>query len=408
MRVGKGSKMEKLRLLGVGLLVISILLIGASISRAGSPESIKIGVPGPYTGAAAEKGEHLKYGIILAAEEINERGGVLGKEIELIFADTEAKADVGVSAYEKLITQDGVSFIVGEVNSHVALATMDVVARYRIPTIYAIPASDELGDKVKSDPEKYGNIFMTDVPVSLMQNGAFLWLKEIIKEGKWQPPSKTFGLIVEDTSWGRIVGEIWKAGLEEMEWENVLYEVVPFGATEYYPIITKVIAKKPALLKIELTSLPAGVAITKQMHEMGVTSLIFGGYYQKTREFPEMAGTFAEGQLNIKEAYAKWWDYRITDRFPKADPIASMYSYDALYILVTAIRRAGTLDADAVIDALLQTDYHGVFMRTVFDPVTHFAKVGKEYKLYGVAQFSEGQLWLIWPPEYAEKEVELP
>jgi branched-chain amino acid transport system substrate-binding protein len=245
-----------------------IVLISAGL--AGAQDVIKVGVPAPYSGPAAEKGEHLKYGILVAQEEINAKGGILGKKVELVFADTEAKPEVGVSAYEKLIARDKVHFIVGEVNSDVALATLDVVAKYKIPTIYVIPASDELGKKVKSDPQKYATVFMTDIPVSVMQSGAFIWLDEAASAGKVKAKEKTYALIVEDSSWGRIVGETWKSNMEKIRWKNVLFEVTPFKESEYMPILTKVKNLNPDLIKIEITSLPAGVAITKQINELGI------------------------------------------------------------------------------------------------------------------------------------------
>jgi branched-chain amino acid transport system substrate-binding protein len=382
--------------------LVFVLLITAPLAPTLAQETIKVGVPGPYSGPAAEKGEHLKYGIQLAAEEINGKGGFLGKKVELVFADTEAKPEVGVSAYEKMVTRDKVQFIVGEVNSDVALATLDVVARYRIPTLYAIPASDELGKKVKSNPQKYAMVFMVDIPVSVMQSGSFLWLDEATKAGKLRVKEKTYALVYEDSSWGRIVGETWKNSMEKIGWKNVLTEVTPFKESEYMPILTRVKKLNPELVKIEITSLPAGVAITKQIAEMGIKSYIFGGYYQKTIEFPRMAGSFAEGSFNIREPYAPDWDKKIQKRFPKADPIASMFSYDSLYILGEAISKARSFEPEKVTKALLETDHRGVFMRTVFDPETHFARFGKEYKLFGVAMFKNGKLELIWPPDYAQ------
>jgi len=387
------------------LLGVVVLVMGFGISWTPgilAQDVIRIGVPGPYSGAAAEKGEHLKYGIQLAAEEINAKGGFLGKKVELIFADTEAKPEVGVSAYEKMITRDKVHFIVGEVSSDVALATLDTVAKYKIPTIYVIPASDELGKKVKSDPQKYAMVFMADIPVSVMQSGSFLWLDDAVKSGKLKVKEKTYALIYEDSSWGRIVGDTWKTNMEKIGWKNVLSEVTPFKESEYMPVLTKVKKLNPELIKIEMTSLPAGVAITKQVSELGIKSYVFGGYYQKTIEFPRMAGSFADGSFNIREPYAQEWEKKVQKRFPKADPIASMFSYDSLYILGEAITRARSLEAEKVTKGLTETDYKGVFMRTVFDPETHFAKFGKDYKVFGVAMFKDGKLLLIWPSEYAQ------
>jgi len=383
-------------------LVVGLIFIACPSAAPAADEVVKIGVPAPYSGSAAEKGKHLKFGVMLAAEEINAAGGVLGKKIELVYADTEAKPEVGVSAYEKLITRDKVQFIVGEVNSHVALAVMDVVAKYQMPTLLAIPASDQLGQKIRENPGKYGCIYMCDIPVSRMQEGAFIFLEEAHKAGKLKSKDKTVALVYEDSSWGRIVGQTWKKNLESLGWEIVLEEVTPFKESDYLPVVSKIKKLNPALVKIEITSLPAGVAITKQLHEAGVKSDIFGGYYQKTREFPQMAGPFAAGSYNVKEPYAPDWPQRLKAKFAKADIIASMMPYDSLHIMAEAIKRAGSLEPEKVLAALAQTDHTGVFMRTVFDPETHFSKVGKDYKLFGVAQFKDGGLNLIWPQEYAE------
>ncbi|MCF8061116.1 MAG: ABC transporter substrate-binding protein [Deltaproteobacteria bacterium] len=397
--------MNKRRAKGwLGFLVIGAMVFFQPAAGQAAEDVIKIGVPAPFSGSAAEKGKHLKYGVMLAAQEINAKGGVLGKKIELVYADTEAKPEVGVSAYEKLITRDEVDFIVGEVNSHVALAVMDVVAKYGMPTLFAIPASDQLGEKILTNPEKYGCIYMCDIPVSRMQEGAFIFLEEALQEGKLKRKEKSAALVYEDSSWGRIVGETWKKSLEDRGWEIVLEEVTPFKESDYLSIVSKIRHLNPALVKIEITSLPAGVALSKQLYQAGITedTDVFGGYYQKTKEFPQMAGPFAVGSFNVKEPYAPDWPSRLHNEYPEADVVASMMPYDSLHIMAEAIKRAGSREPDKVIEALGRTDHEGVFMRTVFDSKTHFAKVGKEYKLFGVALFTKEGLGLIWPKDYAE------
>ena len=60
------------------------------------------------------------------------------------------------------------------------------------------------------------------------------------------------------------------------------------------------------------------------------------------------------------------------------------------------------MEPGKVVSALKETDYKGVFMRTVYDPETHFSKVGTEFKVFGVAKFTGGELKLIWPSDYAQ------
>lgn len=391
------------------ILFIFCVLVNAQIANA-EEEFVKIGVPSAVSGPKALLGEYTKLGVTFAAEDINAKGGILGKKVKLIHADTESKVEVGVSAYEKLITREKVDFIVGEIDSSVALGTMDVVAKYGIPTIYVIPAADLIGEKVASNPDKFRNIFLTDPPTARMHDGAFFVIDEVSKGGKWRPKSKTVAFIIANESYPLNVAKIWRENLTKMGWEIVVDELVPFEATDFTSILTKVNSKKPALLKIELPSTPAGISITKQIHEFGIDkwALIVGGHSQKTVDFRRSIGMLAEGQLNLREPYPDWWAAYLKSKKPDLDPIQIMYGYDGMNIMAEAIRKAGSFDYKKVIDALIETDYNGVFMRTVFDPVTHFPKVGPQYKIYGIGQYMGGELKLIWPKEWAQSEFKAP
>jgi branched-chain amino acid transport system substrate-binding protein len=396
------------------ILCIIFLMVatmaGCSQQESGPAETnvIRVGIPGPYSGNAAIQGANLRYGVELAVEEINAAGGVNGMMIEPVYIDTENKVEVAVSAYQKLCTSDNVDIIVGEVSSSVALAVMDVIAKYQIPTIFAIPSSDELGMKVEDNPEKYGCIFMTDPPSSSMQDGVLTFLTEAVADGVIPAPNKTIAIIAEDSDWGKSTCAAWRSVLADSGWNIVVDEVMASGEIDFYPIFTRIANLKPDILKMEFTSVTSGSAATKQLSEMELDMIVFGGYYMKNAEFPHLAGEFAQYHMNIMEPVDPEFEEKITSKYSDATAVAACWSYDSIYIMKEAVERAGSLDNDALVAAIDETDYTGALMRTVYDPVTHFAMSGKEYKFYGAAQYIDNTLKTVYPYETAQIEFQLP
>jgi len=109
------------------VLLMSLLVILIAVSSFAA-NVWKIGVVGPFQ---QETGEWIKQAVELAAEEINADGGIAGRQIELIFQDSEAKAEKMITAVQKLCTRERVDFIVGGMSSGAVLGAMDRWARYK-------------------------------------------------------------------------------------------------------------------------------------------------------------------------------------------------------------------------------------------------------------------------------------
>ena len=99
------------------------IALGLSFS-ASAADTIKIGVSGPFTGGSAPMGTSMRDGVRLAAAEINAKGGVMGRKIELIERDDEAKNERGVQIAQELINKDKVAATVGFANTGVAQAEL--------------------------------------------------------------------------------------------------------------------------------------------------------------------------------------------------------------------------------------------------------------------------------------------
>ena len=103
-------------------------------------ETILIGGFGPLSAPGSyQAGTEMRQAAEMAVDELNEAGGVLGKQIELIFGDTEGLPERGTAVTERLISQNHVVGLVGEYHSGVGLASMEVAHKYGIPVIFSEP-----------------------------------------------------------------------------------------------------------------------------------------------------------------------------------------------------------------------------------------------------------------------------
>ena len=141
----KNSKKSPLFILVIALFVFSILVSGCGGTTPSSKvDSIKFGIIGPYTGPNAKPGQSMKQGVNLAVEEINKAGGVKGKKLEPMFEDDASVPAQSVSATEKLITKDEVSFLIGTFNSATTLADMKIIEREKVPMLVPIAVAIQI------------------------------------------------------------------------------------------------------------------------------------------------------------------------------------------------------------------------------------------------------------------------
>ena len=120
-------------LLGTTLLTVGAL--SGALSPALAAGAIKVGLSGPFTGGSSSMGVSMRDGVKLAAAEINAKGGVLGRQIQLVERDDEAKNELGVQIAQELIDKEGVVATLGYINTGVALASQRFYQENKIPVI---------------------------------------------------------------------------------------------------------------------------------------------------------------------------------------------------------------------------------------------------------------------------------
>ena len=117
--------------------IASAVLTMASLAVAADP--IKIGVTGPFTGGSSSMGVSMRDGVKLAVDEINKAGGVIGRKLEIVERDDEAKNERGVQIAQELISKEKVCATVGYINTGVALASQRFFQEAKIPVMNNVP-----------------------------------------------------------------------------------------------------------------------------------------------------------------------------------------------------------------------------------------------------------------------------
>lgn len=135
-------------------LLVAGVVLGFSAS-AMAAEPIKIGVSGPFTGGSAPMGVSMRDGVKLAVAEINAKGGLLGRQIQLIERDDEAKNERGVQIAQELINKEKVTATVGYINTGVALASQRFYQEAKIPVMNNVATGSIVTKQFADQPENY-------------------------------------------------------------------------------------------------------------------------------------------------------------------------------------------------------------------------------------------------------------
>ena len=250
------------------LLPLIIAICFFMIQGVQAADKIPIEVPIPMTGWAAGSGADYFKGIKMAIDEINESGGLLGKQLEIIRFDSKGfEPEVVMQAADYLCGQKKVA----SVHAGWAGWGQDVRAYGKYDAPFFMYDESILAIKViQENPEKYANVFqLGDVEKTIAKD-----VFDVMESIPYNYPNKKIAAIVADDSWGTESGTGLKERAKEKGWEVALYEVVPYGTREWGPILTKIRAIKPAWIYVEIVSAPEVITFFRQFMKARTNSLI--------------------------------------------------------------------------------------------------------------------------------------
>jgi branched-chain amino acid transport system substrate-binding protein len=367
----------------------------------------------------------------MAIEEINAKGGVLvggqRRLIKLVSIDTrEAHPGVPVhdalAAMEKLILEEKPHIIIsGPFRSEVLLAAMDLWAKYKLVSIVNIAMTPIFQEKILKNYDVYKYGFRT----CLNSPGLAMYLTELMKFVKKEFGFNKAYFVVQDVLWARATGEGMREAIEKEGWEVVGFDAYPTGATEFSPSLMK--AKDAgAQVIVPIFDMPESGILLKQARAMKIPALMVGFISPVAPENAwevfkgEVEGmvnvVFEAGPIPVKaipksvEFNKKFGERWGEDRRKALSGHGPGPSYDAVYMVVAAIERAGSLEPDAIIAELEKTDMKGVIGRIRFGK-DHQVIYGldPEETAIGVAfQWVGGKRVVVFPEAVAEGKIQLP
>ena len=245
----------------------SILKAGAAIGamQVASPfvvsalgeTPVKIGLDDPFTGTYAELGKNEKIGCELAIEQINHKGGILGRKVELISEDsTSADTGTAVQKARKLIQRDKVDFLLGNVNSAMALAIGQVSNEFKVLHIVTGGHTDAV-----TGTDCHWNVFRVCNTTRMETNSVSATL--------FKKYGKRFYFITPDYAFGHTLQQGFEAALKANNGTEVGASLTPLGTTDYSPYLIKAQAANPDVI-IFLTAGQDAVNSLKQAVQFGL------------------------------------------------------------------------------------------------------------------------------------------
>jgi branched-chain amino acid transport system substrate-binding protein len=331
-------------------LQAALLALAAAATPAVAQEQIRIGLVEPLTGSVAYNGNSVVEGAKLAISEINAAGGVLGKQVQLVIEDGQCQPASSVNAVEKLVQKDKVALLVGAFCSSATAAIMPVAQKYKIPLITGVSS--------KADLTEQGNrYFFRAAETDALMAHAFA--KILATELKL----KTVAYIGVNDDWGRGGIDEFDHDLSELGVKKSMVEYFDHGTTDFFTLLAKLRAANPDGVFVAAET-QDGSILVKQMHEIGLTTKVFGVGSWATPDFIKLAGEAAQG-IYAAVTYVSALDTPRNREFVKAYEAAykvkpgkyGAAGYNALHIAAAGIARAGSIDAEAIREALLKTRY---------------------------------------------------
>ncbi|HHY46299.1 MAG TPA: ABC transporter substrate-binding protein [Firmicutes bacterium] len=355
------------------LSIVSLLLMVALQGDvSGNSNMIVIGEIAALTGPTAQQGMQERNGAVLAVEEINAAGGVLGKRIKLITYDFKGQPAEGVSAYRKLVQQDKACVIIGTNFSNVNLAIAPVAEQLKVPIV-----SNAMEPKVTTpEPGKVNKYHFLAQPSSIEQGiiVARFALKEL--------GLKTAACIVDKgNSFATSQAESFRDYFNANGGKILEYVEYPAGLMDFKAQLTKIRAVNPDCLYIPQYAQQAGLQV-KQARELGIKATILGANTLGVPPFVEaaggkdvVAGVYFINNVNFKDPRLADFMARYEKRY--GEPVITtnvFFGYDNIHIAVDAIRRAGSTDPEAIRDCLENTTNVKIMQgegTISIDPKTH-------------------------------------
>lgn len=390
-----------------GIVSAGALAISPAVAQ---QPPIKIGIT---TAVQLQVGRDTQNAAKLAAEEINAKGGLLGRKIELVVADETENPEQGIAAIKKLTADEKVNVIIGGYTSGVTLAQLPHIANAKTIYLGVGAASPAITAKVKGDYNNYKYIFRVS-PINAAHQARAL-VNFITGKLKGELNYTKIAIVGENAKWVQDLVPILKKGAIEGGTDVRMAEFFDTSTSDFSPLFAKVKESGAQYLIVILSHASSDIFV-KQWHDAQVPVPI-GGIDVKSQDADffarvdgkanaETVGLFAT-RAALTPKTIPFWD-EFVKRYGTAPVYTGVGTYDAMYVYAEAVKRANSVETDAVIKELEKTDMVGIAGKIVFDEL-HDVKTGPGLQNLLFAQWQKGGARIVvWPKDAETGKMILP
>lgn len=344
-------------------IAVSLSLILAACAQPSAPgqDKIQIGLQAPLTGDFAAEGQWAKQSVEIAADLINKKGGILGKQVEIITVDDASNPKDSALAAQKAIAQ-GLKQVIASYGSSVTAPAADLYDANKVVSVgYGCTA-------VRLTMEKQRPYFFRTAGRDDTQSEFFVKLvTEVLK-------AKTVAIMHDNQDYGKGVAEDAKKFLQPFidsgQVQLVYYDAITPGESDYSAAVSQIKSLNPDVWFYTAYYAEAALLV-KQAREAGVTSQFVGNNSVPTPEFVKIAGMdVVKGTIHLNEPMPQFLNTPESKEFMDAykakynelpGSIWAVYAADALNALAAAITKAGDTDPDKVASTMrTMTDAKGI------------------------------------------------
>jgi branched-chain amino acid transport system substrate-binding protein len=364
-------------------------------------DTIRVGTTQPLTGKFKAFGEEQLRGLQMWVHDINARGALLGKDVELVYYDDYSEADRSALLYRQLIEKDKVDLLIGPYSSGTTLSASTIAEQHNFPMVASAASAEKIWRR------GYKNIFGTDVPAANYMHIAIAVAQE--------NGAKTFDLVSSDTEFSREVASGVREEIASRGLTLLMDEVYQLDQVDFSALAKKLRDSKGEVL-LGATYLEDALSIRKAIMSLGATAkvrrkdMVALTVGPALRAFGDKMGPAAEGIVgvvqwlrSVHKPGAQDFAYRYRLKYGYNPGVHAAIGYSAGQVMEAAVRLAGSLDKDAVREQLKTMTFHSLFGEYKVDETGR--QIGKRNYLL---QWQDDRRRLVAPPDVAERKLIYP
>lgn len=399
-------------------VLIAVFVLWAPQAQAADP--IKIGFSASLSGALASSGKANLLAQQIWAEEINAKGGLLGRPVQLVFYDDQTNASIIPGIYAKMIDIDKVDLLMGAATNLIVAAMPLIMQRHKmVMVLVALGSNDEF---------KYPRYFQTAAwgpdAKGVIGNAFFEVAKTI------SPRPKTVAIVGADAEFSNNV-MIGARAIAKKEGFNIVYDrTYPPATVDYTPIVRSIQATNPDLVFVASYPLDS-VGMVRAATELGLKTQLFGGgmvgmqYAVFIRQLGDKLNRVVNYHLYVPspkmkfpgiEEFLKTYQARAPQQ--GTDPLGFYqppFAYAAMQVLEQAVKATGSLDDGKLADYIHKSAFNTIVGEVRFDEKGEWAKPRLLMVQFQNVQggnldqyMTSGKQVILYPPEYKDGELQQP